>query len=445
MRRAISIKDALRFFLPLIFMTELNMISKSVINAFMARLPSPKIGLAGLNVAFFFYFALTSPNETANLLSISYLRDRRSFLHLYGFFCVLLALPLTLAGVIALTPFGAWLYSTLFGGSAEVIRQAQEATLILMLSAPVLMLRALAFGMIMLRRRNVLITLSTFLRVLSLGVSLVALPYWLRGASVGAAALVICMAVESVFAFAVSLKYFRALPAGEGPQPTYLEMWRFSWPVILNQASESGIAVVINIFLGRLANPDLALASFGVVHSLASLILSPIRNLVQTAQTLVRTSHDLRVLFRFTNYLVVCFTLLVMGLFFSPARGWILDGVMGLTEELSAYSDRAVMLTFLVVVFWGYAALFRGLLAGERKTGTFAASALARFASVAALGGVVLTVEGANGAVFGVAAWGMAFAAETLILGWRLFFPLPGAEPVYSVYRARSRTAGRAR
>ncbi|HEX9844176.1 MAG TPA: hypothetical protein VGC20_15565, partial [bacterium] len=41
--RAVTIGDALLFFLPLIFMTELNMISKSVIHAFLARLPEPKI------------------------------------------------------------------------------------------------------------------------------------------------------------------------------------------------------------------------------------------------------------------------------------------------------------------------------------------------------------------------------------------------------------------
>jgi O-antigen/teichoic acid export membrane protein len=437
MERSISLKDAVRFFLPLIFMTELNMISKSVIHAFIARLPAPKTGLAGFSIAFSFYFALTSPNETANLLAISYFRDRNSLLRLYGFFAAMLAIPLCVVGVIALTPFGFWLYSTLFGGSPEVVRQAQFATLILMFSAPVLMLRALAFGLIMLNRRTILITLSTLLRVASLGVSLVLLPAWLEGAAVGAAALVICMAVESLFASAVSLGYFRALPSGESPPPTYREMWGFSWPLFLNQASESGIAVLINVFLGRLTSPDLALAAFGVVHGIANLLMSPLRNLVQTAQTLVRTGSDLQVIFRFTNYLVVIFTAVVLVLFFSPTRGWILDDVMGLTREVSAYCAPAVMLTYLVTVFWAYTALFRGLLAGGRKTGTFAASAVLRVGTVVALGSVTFFIADLNGAVFGVVAWAAAFAAETVILGLRLFFRLPGAEPLFPVYRAR--------
>ena len=55
------------------------------------------------------------------------------------------------------------------------------------------------------------------------------------------------------------------------------------------------------------------------------------------------------------------------------------------------------------------------------------------------MGGVTLMMDNPNGAVFGVIAWGAAYLAETLILGWRLFFPLPGAGPVYSVYRAGAR------
>ncbi|MCZ6558696.1 MAG: hypothetical protein O7A69_13120 [SAR324 cluster bacterium] len=433
MNRPVTLQAAFRFFLPLIFMTELNMISKSVIHAFVARLPQPKLALAGLNVAFFFYFTLTSSTETANLLSISYLRDRRSFRHLFGFFCVVLAAPVGLALLIALTPFGAWLYGLLFGGSAEVIRQAQQATLVLSFSAPVLMLRALAFAMIMLRQRTILITCSTFLRLLSLGLSLLVLPRLLEGAAVGAAALVICMAVESLFAYGMSRKYFRDLPEPEGPPPSYWEMWRFSWPVMLNQATESGLAVLINIFLGRLANPDLALAAFGVVHGLVSLILSPLRNLVQTAQTLVRSREDVRVMLRFSSYLALFFLLLVFALFLSPARGFILDRVMGLTAELSAYSTPAVKLAGSITLFWACAALFRGLLAGHRKTGTFAASALARMATVVVLGSLTFFVTGMNGAVFGVVAWAGAFVVETLILGWRLFLPMGRTPPLYSL------------
>ncbi|MCH9046799.1 MAG: hypothetical protein IIA40_11915, partial [SAR324 cluster bacterium] len=65
----------------------------------------------------------------------------------------------------------------------------------------------------------------------------------------------------------------------------------------------------------------------------------------------------------------------------------------------------------------GYAALFRGLLAGARRTTAIAASAGARLAIVAAAGSVTFFVGGLNGAVFGVIAWALTLAAEAAILG----------------------------
>ncbi len=72
--KAVSIRssDAWRFFLPLIFMTELNMISKSVIHAFLARTPDPSVALAAfINTSFTFYYAITGGTEITALLAIA--------------------------------------------------------------------------------------------------------------------------------------------------------------------------------------------------------------------------------------------------------------------------------------------------------------------------------------------------------------------------------------
>ena len=123
-------KDATRFFLPLILMTEMNMISKSVIHAFLARLAAPKIALAAFSTAFAFYTTISSPMEISTVLAISHLRDRRSIVHLLGFYCVLLALPVAVALLVAFTALGDLVFGGLFGASAEVIHQARLATLI---------------------------------------------------------------------------------------------------------------------------------------------------------------------------------------------------------------------------------------------------------------------------------------------------------------------------
>jgi hypothetical protein len=51
----ISLRDTYRFFLPLVFMTELNMISKSVRHAFLRRTHAPSVSVAAFNTSSTFY------------------------------------------------------------------------------------------------------------------------------------------------------------------------------------------------------------------------------------------------------------------------------------------------------------------------------------------------------------------------------------------------------
>src|SRR5262249_34913242 len=154
-----------------------------------------------------------------------------------------------------------------------------------------------------------------------------------------------------------------------GEQVSYRHMWRFSWPLMVTQISENGVPFVINFFLGRLANPDLALAAFGVVDALKSLVASPLRNMAQPAQALVHSRHDMQVMLRFANRVTIVYVILVGVLFYTPMREVILSGIMGLPETLNAYATPGVQMTLLVVIAWGYASLFRGMLAAMRRTG----------------------------------------------------------------------------
>ena len=79
-------------------------------------------------------------------------------------------------------------------------------------------------------------------------------------------------------------------------------------------------------------------------------------------------------------------------------------------------------MVLLVVIAWGYASLFRGMLAAMRRTGAIAASAVMRLVVVTAVGSVTLIAPDLNGAAVGVAAVGAAFLTEALILGWRLIY-----------------------
>ena len=419
-RPHLRLSDCYAFFAPLVLMVELNMISKSAIHAFLARTATPDITLAAFNAAFTFYFAITSATEVIVALSLSYVKSRADLRRVIGFTAAVLSVPWAIALIVVFTSAGTEVFGNWFGLSPQGQIEARWATGMLALSPPVLLLRGSAFALLMLNRKTIIITWSTLVRLTSLGLSLIFLPLWLEGAAVGSAALAFCMASETVFAWFFAWKYLAALPAGRRTYDTFGGYWRFSWPLIINSSAEMGVIFAINLYLGRLNEAELAIAAFGIIHGLVSLLMAPMRNLAQTAQTLVTRREDVRVMFVFMAQLIVGFMVFALVLFQSPLRDLILRGVMGLTPELTAYCEPAMGAAFTMAAFWACAALFRGLLAKARMTTSLAMAGVLRVATAVAAGSISLVYPDLNGGLLGVGAWVLSYVVETGLSGWRL-------------------------
>lgn len=427
----LTVRTAVLFFMPLIISTELHQLSHSLVHAFLARLGDATITLAAFSIAFSFITTFSGIVAVEVQAAMAYITDKRSFWRVARFFFALSLAPFLLIESIALTPLGDWLFGVLMGASPETTRLAKVASAVMGLWIFPNQIRNLATALCMMNRRTLPISNATIIRLASQVLMLMVLPFWMEGAVAGAASLVGCMAVEAAYMYWASRAFYAQLPASGGEQPSRRELWVFSWPLMITQITENGVSFVINFFLGRLANPDLALAAFGVVNALKSLVASPLRNMAQTAQALVHSRHDMHVILKFAHRVTLAYAVLVACLFYTPVRDVILSGVMGLPDELSVYATPGVQMMLLVVVVWGYASLFRGLLAAMRRTGAIAGSAMIRLLVVTAVGSVTLVAPNLNGAAVGVAAVGAAFLAEALILGWRLLYYNRMAGPIF--------------
>lgn len=420
MQNHLTLKTVLLFFLPLIFMTELIQVSHSITNAFLARFPAPREALAAFSIAFAFNVMTGGVTMTATQSGISFITDRQAFGRLVRFFLIVMLFPFGIIELISLSPLGDIVFGKWMGASPEVVRQAKWSSAIMGLWTFPILIRNLMYAVVMIRRRTLLISYATAIRLAALVGFLILFSVWFDGAVVGALATVCGMTVEAVYMIFAARAYLPAPKTDTAPQASFGEFWRFSWPLMITQVSENGVVFVITIFLGRLAHPDLAIAAFGVVFSLIRVILAPLRNLVNTAQALIRRREDLGILFQFSFALVLFYIGMILFLFFTPLRGWVLATVMGLTPELSRYCTPALQLTLLVAVFWATAALFRGILSGMRKTGAIAFTAVIRLIVIAGIGSVSFFHIHLNGAVLGVFAIAGAFFAETVVLGRRL-------------------------
>ncbi len=427
----LTMRIALVFFVPLILTTELHQLSHALVHAFLARLGDPTTTLAAFSIAFSFNTTFSGIVAVGTQAGMSFISDKRSFWRIARFYLWVSLVPFVLIETFALTSLGDWLFGTLMGASPEVTRLAKAASAVMGLWIFPNQIRNITTALCLMRRRTMLISHSTMVRLVSQALMLMVLPFWLEGAVAGAASLVGCMIVESLYMLWVSRPFYTELPASGGEQVSYRQMWVFSWPLMITQITEHGVTFVINFFLGRLANPDLALAAFGVVTALKSLVASPLRNLVQTAQALVHTRADMRVILLFAHRLTLVYALLVGCLFYTPMRDVVLKGIMGLPDKLSAYATPGVQMILLVAIMWGYSSLFRGLLSAMRKTKVIAGSAVIRLLVVIAVGSVTLLAPNLNGAAVGVAAIGCAYLSEALILGWRLLLYRREAGPLF--------------
>ena len=414
-----TLGDAARFFLPLMLTAELMMISHAIISAVLARMDDPESALAAYSIAFHLNATLGSPLWACQVIAVSYIRDRASFWRMISF-SVWLGLPLMVIWcLIGATPLGDWVYGTLFGAGPEVVHAAKICTLIFVVMIIFVIPRSAIYGLLIAKRRTILVTYGSILRLAVLGLLLFFFSDLIQGAELGAAAIVMCVVVETFAAILLARPYLKALSSGERP-PSYKDMWKFSWPIMFMHLSEWGVIFVLNIFLGRLTRPELALAAFGFLDSLLRVLLSPTRNLIPLAQTLVNSRRDLPTVLIFSGLTGAGFAGIMLLLLFEPIKHLVLSSVMGLPADMAAYVGPSLLFGALLALVMTTSALTRGLLINAKRTGFIAFSSAGRLAVVVVVGTIAILLDVQNGALIGVLALIAAFAFESLILTWRL-------------------------
>lgn len=394
------------------------MISHAIISAFLARMEDPQSALAAYSIAFHLHATLGSPLWACQTIAVTYVRDRASFHRMMWFSTWVGLVLLVLWLSIGVTPLGDWAYGTLFGAGEEVVRAAKDCTLIFTVMILFVIPRSVVYGLFMVKRKTLLVTYGSIIRLAVLGVLLVVLSEK-EGAEVGALAIVACVAIETIIVLFLAKPYYRKLAGGSRP-PRYEDMWRVSWPIMVMHMAEFGMVFTLNIFLGRLLRPELALAAFGLLDSLVRVILSPTRNLIPVSQTLINSRKDVPVITQFSTIVGASFAAVMLLFFFDPVQDLILGGVMGLSKDFADYIAPGLVLGAMLALVMTTSAYFRGLLINARRTGFIALSSAFRILAVVAVGGVALALDVQNGALIGMFAFIAAFGLESLLLGVRL-------------------------
>ena len=134
-----TLRDAYKFFLPLMMTAELLMLSHAMVIAFLARMPDPAQILAAFSISFYLHATVGSPVWACQIVAISFIRDRAALRRLLMFSIQVAAVVAWVWIVLGVTPAGSWFFSSVFGASPEVAEIAKHCTLVLFMMVPFVM------------------------------------------------------------------------------------------------------------------------------------------------------------------------------------------------------------------------------------------------------------------------------------------------------------------
>lgn len=425
---------------PLAVTTVVLEFGSQMLTVGMARLPRATETLAAFGLAWALILFLASPLGQAQHLGLV-LADSASAQRKLQRFVIASGL---LLAALATTPFGSWVIEDLHDVEPDL---AQTVRLALLWLVPVPLLRGLSLfnaGMLTRFRRTDIVSygmmagigaaIATVLLLLPLP-AVRAHPIRLPILSTYAMLLVEFLIVwwgSRRFAMGALRRQTRSADGNESTdEPTQLltlgSIVRFFWPLAIIMVVQELSRPLINLFIAREAGGALALAVMTVTYPLGQLPYRWLNDLRSLPTAFRNERHSLRHIRRFALACGLLSFGIMLLLYWTPLRDFILLRLVGVSPEIAALSR----VPLYIFSFYSFVVMIRAVLHGiglvERRTGAMAASAPVRLAAIA-LALVVLPLLGVTGAPRGIGALLCGFVLETVAVWWGVrgqqqFFP----------------------
>ena len=354
------------FFFPLLLNIQLMSISHTIINGALARLDNYVTALAGISVAMIVHLFISSPSYQNHTVTIAMVRGRRSLYGVLLFIALVAAYVTLMLGLIAFTPVGNLVLTTLLGTPHEVAEEARKALMIMTFLPFFTGIRGFSQGMLIRNRRTGLVSFATGVRVAGLFFFLLTGKLWFDGAQLGAFALVSCVVTETLVISWLAWKVRPTLQR-DGEEKSTRDILRYAFPLAYSSCLQQTIPLLISAIIGRLHDGALALAAFGIIRGFLFLLAGPMRNLQQTYMTLVKTVDDYRTLVYFSVTLSAAMGLIII-LTAGPLHQLILGQMLGVETDLRDYLRVSFAACALFPFMYAVSNLLRGWFSGAEQT-----------------------------------------------------------------------------
>ncbi|HEY6867600.1 MAG TPA: hypothetical protein VI792_10095, partial [Candidatus Eisenbacteria bacterium] len=282
--------------------------------------------------------------------------------------------------------------------------------------APVPMLvalRGLAAGVAVAARRTALLAAATVVRLAVVCAVVIAASRAGPGALTAAAALGIGVAVEAALLAGAAFPRWRARRRGADPQArpiAYADVLRMGAPLALTAALWTLTRPVAGAILGRLPDPDLALAGYGVVLPLVFVTCAPLWAMLEVALVLPASARDLRAVTRFAAGASLALSVAIGLAALPPLRALVLRQGFGLAPPLERAVAPALALVALEPWLVAVRAIAQALLMRARQARSLLALSPVKILVMIGLGSAIVALRpGVSGALL---ATGLVLGAD---------------------------------
>lgn len=402
--KILSTKKILLFFVPLGLSASLVMLSHMIINGTLTRGENAEIIIASYVIAMSLFGITERLGVLLRNACSALVRDKVSFKAMSTVGAYVLTVLMIISAAIAYTPIGRWIFSNLFGADLTMIDQIVEVYQILIIVTFFSAIRCLFQGVIILNRQTKWLTIGMIIRLI--GMYLLSLLFINAGyinAKTGAYIFLAGMMIESIVSFIEGRILVKKMVEKDEKHAitTKAQIFRFYNPLILSSLVIVMVGPVINAFLGKTAEIELAIASYAIALSITQLILSFFTYTHQIVLTFYK-DHAQKVK-RFTMMIGLIPTVVLAVFCFTPLGAFFIEQILGANPRLVEASLQSLRFFLLMTLIFPLIDFCNGLLMlrSETRVMVFSQSAnlLLTFLVLAIASGVVPYWNGMIGAM----------------------------------------------
>jgi len=361
-------KTLLFFFIPLGCSASLVTLSHIIINSTLVRADNSEFIIACYAIAMSLFGITERLGVLLRQTCSSLVRDTYSFKLMSRFtFYIIVSLTLV-ACAVAFTPVGDFIFATVYGANDRMVEYIKNIYQVLIFVTIFSALRCLNQGIIIYNRQTKWLTIGMGIRLAAM--YLLSLLFIYTGhisGKTGAIIFLVGMIIECLVSYIEGRSLVRKMPETHEEQiPSKRTIFKFYSPLMLSSVIIVMIGPAINVFLGKTADIELAIASYALALSVAQLFLSFFSYMHQIVINFY-DDHESEV--KKFSFIIGFIPFILLTLFcFTPFGAFFLEHIMGVGGRLLDASLQVLKLFILMALIFPFVDYFNGLLMIHKQT-----------------------------------------------------------------------------